>query len=394
MTQKKQVNPDDSLLARYQQMVQAGTIKDDAAQREVLASLEALAAGLGRKRGRFRKSAPVRGLYIWGNVGRGKSMLMDLFYENAPVAKKSRIHFHSFMQVVHARIHQLRKDGRGDPVMMLAKELAAETALLCFDELQATDVADASLLHRLFSGLFDAGVVIVSTSNHPPASLYTGGHQRERFNAFIALIEQHMQVAALSSPSDYRHMQIKSLRQVYFSPLGPMADGFIADVLEHVCGDARPTPDSISVQGRVTEFTSYSSPPPAGGRPGGGHNETASLNNAPLLTSPLRGEELAVGRFTFTQLCEAALGPADYLAIAKRLDTVILTGIPKLSPEKRNEAKRFVTLIDALYENKVKLIATAEAPPAELYSDGDGSFEFKRTVSRLAEMQSEKYLQE
>ncbi|MDE3060867.1 MAG: AFG1 family ATPase [Pseudomonadota bacterium] len=364
MPSKKQASaaPDASLQARYDRQVTAGCIKDDAAQRNVLALLEDLAGGLGQKSlaRLFRKPEARRGLYIWGNVGRGKSMLMEMFFEAVPLEKKRRVHFHAFMQEVHARIHRLRQEGRGDPVALLAQQLAQEASLLCFDELQATDVADATLLYRLFSGLFEAEVVVVSTSNHPPANLYTGGVQRERFAKFITLIEEKMQVAALSSPADYRQMQMKSLEQVYFYPLGAAAEAFVAGVIERICASSKPKSDTLAVHGRTTMFSLY---------------------------------DESIGRFTFRELCESALGPADYLALAGRLDTLILTNIPRLSPEKRNEAKRFVTLIDALYEHKVKLIATAAAPPQELYSEGDGTFEFQRTVSRLVEMQSQQYMQ-
>jgi len=221
MPPKKQATAANTLPVCYQQLVAQGTIKDDAAQRQVLAALERLSAQLAKpKRGVFSKKPAIAGLYIWGNVGRGKSMLMDLFYQQSPVKTKRRAHFHAFMQEVHGRIHQLRQEGLGDPVMLLAKEIASETTLLCFDELQATDVADASLLFRLFTGLFEAGVTVVSTSNHPPASLYTGGVQRERFGQFIALIEKHMQIAPLSSPADYRLIQQKKLAAGVFFTFG------------------------------------------------------------------------------------------------------------------------------------------------------------------------------
>lgn len=356
---------DAALLRQYRQRVERGEIQDDAAQREILAVLQRLcdALGVAPQGGLlsrlFGKAAPApRGCYIWGNVGRGKSMLMDLFFAQAPVEKKRRIHFHAFMQEMHGRMHALRQQGR-DPVTTLAAELAQETRLLCFDELQATDPADATVLLRLFTGLFAAGVVVVSTSNRPPESLYTGDVQAERFTPFIALIEERMQVLALSSATDYRHAQRASMKRVFFHPLGKEADAFVAQSIHHLCGEARPRRDEFVVQGRHLPFTLY----------------------AP-----------DIGVFSFRELCAQALGPADYLAIAKRLDTVVLTGIPRLTPEMRNEAKRFVTLIDALYEQKVLLIATAAAAPEQLYTEGHGSFEFARTVSRLAEMQSEKYI--
>ncbi len=366
----KQVAADILLEKRYDALVAAGTITDDKAQREVLAALEALLARVEAPNthgllGKLFGKAPQthRGLYIWGNVGRGKSMLMDLFFEQAEGISKRRVHFHAFMQEVHKRIHQIRNQSgyAGDPVAELAKKIASENTLLCFDELQATDPADASLLHRFFTGLFEHGAVVVSTSNHPPVSLYTGVVQRERFAKFITLLEGNMQVIALSSASDYRRRQIKSMQKLYFYPLGAEANAFVDGVVSQLDGGNAAAKGSIEVQGRTTRFTLY-------------HH--------------------TIGRFSFKELCSTNLGPADYLALADRLDTVILTDIPTLSPEQRNEAKRFVTLIDALYEHKVKLICTAAAAPEALYSDGDGSFEFQRTGSRLAEMQSEKYLQE
>jgi cell division protein ZapE len=371
---RKKQPPASPLRAAYDQLVEGRRIRDDAAQREVLLALEGVSSRLLSKRsgGLLKKkvAAPAQGLYIWGNVGRGKSMLMDLFFQNIPVEKKRRVHFHAFMQEVHARIHKIRqesqrghahlKGGGADPVATLAKEISAETSLLCFDELQAHDVTDATLLYRLFHGLFEGGVTIVSTSNHPPASLYTGGIQRERFAKFIALIEEKMNVASLSSPKDYRRTQIKSLETSYVWPLGAKADAFIAETLARLTGGAAAAKSRLAVGKRSLTYTSYDG---------------------------------SIGRFTFAELCETALGPADYLAIARKLDTVILTGVPELPPEKRNEAKRFVTLIDALYEHKVKLLVTAAAPPERIYAQGDGSFEFQRTVSRLMEMQSANWME-
>ncbi len=360
-----------TLSTQYDRLVAERGLKDDASQRDVLAIFEQLCQRLvmpvQQERSLLDKllkkekaSQAPAGIYLWGNVGRGKSMLMDLFFNNAPVANKRRVHFHAFMQEVHSRIHQLRQEDRrtntgGDPVAVLAQQVASETSLLCFDELQATDVADATLLFRLFQGLISGGVTIVSTSNHPPKSLYTGGIQRERFNKFISLIEEHMRVVSLSSPHDYRHMQLKSVDRRYFYPLGGVADAYVADALEKLCSDTHPVKETLKVQGRKITFPVYDN---------------------------------AIGIFTFRDICETALGPADYLAIAQRCDTIILTGIPKLAAEKRNEAKRFVTLVDALYEHKVELLCTAAVPAEQIYSEGDGSFEFKRTVSRLAEMQS------
>ncbi len=356
----------------YHALVSEGRFTLDPAQLDVLAHLQALYEQLAemkeRKSGLLsflqKPAAAPQSLYIWGNVGRGKSMLMDLFFDAAPVEKKTRIHFHRFMQNVHARLHDLRGLAQknptfGDPMMVLVDEIIANTQLLCFDELQATDVADASLIFRLFEGLLEAGVVIVSTSNHPPASLYTGGVQKERFNKLTALLEAKMQVVALTSPRDYRMQAMKSLHRVYFSPLGKDADLFVEHTLNILAPENRPSQLVLEVNGRKLALTMKS----------------ASIACA-----------------SFDSLCEMPLGPADYLAIAEACETLVLTGIPLLSPEKRNEAKRFVTLIDALYENKTKLICTAAAPAGALYPTGDGSFEFQRTVSRLHEMQSEGYL--
>lgn len=359
MTAKKQPLSHNLLATRYEALVAGRKIIDDDAQRGVLKHLQALLDSFAPKKRSFFGKAKTpeikNSLYIWGSVGRGKSMLMDLFFEAAPLSNKRRVHFHAFMQEVHARIHQLRQSGAGDPVAILARELADAHPLLCFDELQATDVADASLLFRLFEGLFARGVSVVSTSNHPPSSLYTGGVQAERFEKFIALLEEKMDIAALSSPEDYRYLQGETTQKTYVCPLGAEADAFIAAMIY----GKKTSEEILAVQGRKLPFIAYDG---------------------------------TMGRFTFHDLCETALGPADYLALARRLKTLILTDIPRLSPEKRNEAKRFVTLIDTLYEHKVKLIATAAVPPEAIYIDGHGAFEFHRTVSRLVEMQSGNYL--
>lgn len=362
------------LITHYRQLVAGGRIFEDAVQLEVLYRLQVLydafasqqqnSKGLRALFSWAREKPEIRGVYLWGNVGRGKSMLMDMFFEAVPVEAKRRVHFHQFMQEMHTRLHELRQTeavrrGGGDPTAIVIREMAENVDLLCFDELQATDVVDASLIFRLFDGLLAEGVAIVSTSNHPPSSIYTGFVQRERFQKIIDLIETRMDVVALTSPQDYRHRQLQSLHKVYFQPLGVQADAQIRQVIQRLVPDSRPSPKILDVQGRQVRMAAY---------------------------------EDEIGLASFRELCEAPLGPADYLAIAKRFSTLVLTGIPKMKPEKRNEAKRFVTLVDALYEHKVTLIATADAPPAELYPEGDGSFEFQRTVSRLAEMQSETYL--
>lgn len=360
MQNNSKINLSDS----YTALVDAGSIQNDREQQNLLLMLQQTLDGLiaPKKKtllGKPKPSAKIASLYIYGNVGRGKSMLMDLFFNAVPsTIKKRRVHFHAFMQEVHLRIHKIRQKGAGDPVSMLANEIAKETELLCFDELQATDVTDATLLYRLFERLFASNICIVSTSNRPPAALYTGGVQAERFDKFIGLIEDKMTVAALSSPDDYRYQQGYQQLRYYFYPLGEHADRFIAQNLKNMGIHNEASTENLMVQGRNIEFKAYS------------HK---------------------IGFFTFKELCETMLGAADYLALAKRLHTIFLVNIPKLSAEKRNEAKRFSTLIDTLYEYKIKLICTAEAHAEELYQEGDGSFEFKRTVSRLIEMQSTGY---
>ncbi|MEZ5691546.1 MAG: cell division protein ZapE [Rickettsiales bacterium] len=350
------------LIDSYQKLVECQEIEDNEAQRQVLVLLQDILDKLlaPSKKSLFsliKSDDDIKGIYIYGDVGRGKSMIMDLFFnvipENHKYIKKRRIHFHAFMQEVHSRIHKLRKKHMEDPVAKLAEEIAQETNLLCFDELQATDVTDATLLYRLFEGMFAGGVCVVSTSNRPPEELYTGGVQAERFDKFISLIKDRMRVENLSSNRDYRYDDVDDKLEFFHYPLGEYADRFISNMFAklQISGEAKK--ETIIVHGRKVVFDYYDD---------------------------------RVGVFTFHELCGQMLGAADYLAIAGWLDTIFITAIPKLSKEQRNEAKRFVTLIDALYEHKVRLICTAEVPPEEIYNDGDGSFEFKRTVSRIVEM--------
>lgn len=355
----------NNLTRSYQQLVEQGRIKNDEAQQKLLALLQDTLDRLREPKknpffGKAKSALVPHSLYIYGNVGRGKSMLMDLFFSAVPEKniKKRRVHFHAFMQEVHARIHKLRQEKVEDPVATLANEIARDTQLLCFDELQATDVADATILYRLFDGLFTNNICIISTSNRQPDSLYTGGVQAERFNDFIRLIENKMTVVTLSSPDDYRHHQGRNQHSTYHYPLDKEADNFIEKILKNLGAIQPASKEILVVHGRKVEFEAYNG---------------------------------KIGIFTFNKLCTEMLGAADYLAIARRLDTIILTDIPKLSAEQRNEAKRFVTLIDNLYEHKTKLICTAEVPAEKIYEEGDGAFEFKRTVSRLIEMQSDKY---
>lgn len=355
------------LIDNYKKLVDQQQIESNDAQLQVLELLQdifdkLLAPPKKSFFGRKKTKEHIKGLYIHGDVGRGKSMLMDLFFnvvpENNKHIKKRRIHFHVFMQEVHLRIHELRKKYVEDPVATLAKEIAQEINLLCFDELQATDVTDATLLYRLFSGMFAAGVCVVSTSNRPPEELYTGGVQAERFEKFIDIIKEKMTVVRLKSGEDYRYREKEHHPLNYYYPLDNGAENFIAGKLKKLKVKEDLKKETMVIHGRKFTFNTYNQ---------------------------------KIGIFTFHELCTQMLGAADYLALARRLETVIITAIPKLQPEQRNEAKRFVTLIDTLYEHKIRLICTAEVKPEEIYKDGDGSFEFARTVSRLTEMQSENY---
>ena len=355
----------------------AGEIHADPVQERIVLRLQsvhdqltAMAAhparpGLLARWGLARAPKPVsgpHGLYIWGPVGRGKSMLMDLFFAHARVQKKRRVHFHEFMQECHDRIHRWRQNHEvsrtSEPIRPLARAIADEARLLCFDEFQVHDIADAMILGRLFFALFELGVVMVATSNRPPDDLYKGGLQRELFVPFIGLIKQKLDVMSLEGATDYRLERLGRM-PVYHAPDGPEAKAALAEAFQRLTLGVPAQPDQITIKGRV-------------------------------LPVPRAAE--GVAWFTFPDLCNRALGAGDYLAIARRYHTVVLEGIPAMSPETRDQAKRFVTLIDALYERKVNLICSAAAQPEYLYPMGEGAFEFQRTASRLEEMQSAEYL--
>lgn len=359
----------------YAALLSAKAISFDRAQKRIVDTLQVMfdyvSSDTFQVRGqgffaklRNRNVLPARcGMYIWGGVGRGKSMLMDLFYNLAPVEKKRRIHFHAFMREVHARIHEMRQSGgnKDDGLLnALADELSEGCLLLCLDEFQVHDITDASILSRLFVALFQKGVLVITTSNRPPEDLYKNGIQREQFLPFIELMNKHMEVCELASQTDYRLEQMKSLKQVYFSPLGPAADNFMHDNSYNLTRGQRAKSTTMIIQNRK-------------------------------ITIPWCAGDVAW--FTFEQLCGSPLGAGDYLELAESFHTILLQDIPELSPDKRNEAKRFVTLIDAMYERKTNLICTAAVPPEGLYPQGDGSFEFGRTISRLKEMQSHEYLE-
>lgn len=360
----------NSLKSAYSKLVKKGTIKEDKQQLEVIKTFQSTADAIGEYRSGkgagfalkklFGKTEPAPdGIYIWGGVGRGKSMLMDLFYENLKVKRKKRVHFHAFMLDVHQRVYEWREKNDGDPVPDVAGAIAKEAWVLCFDELQVTDIGDAMILGRLFEQLFEYGVVVICTSNRPPDDLYKDGLQRDRFIPFIDVFKEKLKVLELDSKKDYRLEHFKGLQSVYLKEKGKKAEKFLKDTFTELTNGAKLEKREIKTFGRKITLKKT-------------HGDVAWCD--------------------FTELCEEALGAADYGQIASEFNTLLLGNIPVLSKEKRNEAKRFVTLIDELYEHKVKLICTAEAEPKKLYKKGDGSFEFERTASRLIEMQSDKYL--
>jgi len=345
----------------YDARARAGDLRPDAGQRAVLPVLEALRlwfeapprpAGL---RGLFRKPPPPPpGLYLWGEVGRGKSMLMDLFVAACAGTDKRRIHFHAFMQEVHAGMHAARTRGVTDALAPVAADLARGLRLLALDEMQITDITDAMVVGRLFELLMAAGVVIVTTSNRPPDDLYKDGLNRALFLPFIAFLNARLTVHRIESETDYRQHRLAGA-QVWFTPADATARARIDALWSDLTGGDAGSPLALTVKGRRVVLPRH-------------HNGTA--------------------RAGFWDLCGQPLGPADYLAIAEALRLLVIEDIPRLSAANYNEARRFVTLIDTLYEARVRLVVSAADLPDRLYLEGAGSFEFARTVSRLAEMQS------
>ncbi|EBA08373.1 cell division protein ZapE [Sagittula stellata] len=339
----------------YAKRVEAGRLQPDEAQRVALPAFERIRAELADppKRGLFRKAPePPKGLYLWGGVGRGKSMLMDLFVETLNVPAR-RTHFHSFMQEIQSEMHRLRKEGVEDPIKPIAKAVADSAKVLAFDEMQITDITDAMIVGRLFEQLFNAGTVVVTTSNRLPDDLYKDGLNRQLFLPFIDLIKDKLEVRELASKTDHRQHRLAGA-QVYFTPANAQSREKIDEIWEELTHGIEETL-TLHVKGREVELPRYRN---------------------------------AMARASFFDLCGRALGPADYLALADAVRVLVMEDIPRLSRHNFNEAKRFVTLIDALYEARVRLIATAAAEPESLYVEGAGSFEFERTASRLREMQA------
>ncbi|HEX2762340.1 MAG TPA: cell division protein ZapE [Allosphingosinicella sp.] len=355
--------------ARYRALVAAGELKPDADQARAVALLDRLELALAERPGLFSRlvgKAPPRprGVYLWGGVGRGKSMLMDLAFAAIEAGPKRRVHFHEFMLEVHERLRAEREKEESDPIPPVARAIAANARLLAFDEMVINNSADAMILSRLFSQLLDEGVTVVTTSNRPPRDLYLGGLNRELFLPFIDLIERELDVVALNGPTDYRRERLGGF-PTWYVPNGPEATQALSAAFFRLTD--YPPEDRENVPS--------SDIPVSGGR---------------MLHVPKCLKGVAV--FSFKRLCDEPRGAADYLAVARRFHSVIIVGIPLMGPEKRNEAARFMTLIDALYEHRVKLLAAADGPPEGLYPAGDGAFEFQRTASRLIEMQSEAYL--
>ncbi len=368
-----------SVVEQLNALTASGELKADAAQLGVAAHLDRLLSDLKLRKPAKKKSAlgwmfarkasaspSVKGLYVHGSVGRGKTMLMDMFFQMAPVEKKRRCHFHEFMADVHNRVHAHRqklKNGetkQADPIPPVAAQLLAEAELLCFDEFTVTDIADAMILARLFTELFANGCTLVTTSNVVPDNLYKDGLNRGLFLPFIDLLKQNVEVVSLDSPIDYRMEKVKSL-PVYVTPLDGAADQAMDMAWHHLTAGQVVAPVEIEMKGRSVLV------PRAAGR---------------------------VARFTFRDLCEKPLGASDFLAIADRFDTVFIDHIPLLSADRRNETKRFIILIDALYDHTVRLFASAAAMPEDLLGTRKGTegFEFDRTASRLFEMRSADYL--
>jgi cell division protein ZapE len=353
----------ETLTETYTRLAGEGRLESDPAQLALLPEFERIRRALegqpakrGGLMGLFHKEpeAP-KGLYLWGGVGRGKSMLMDLFFASVAIEAKRRVHFHAFMQEVQTGLHEARKTGVDDAILPVAKAISDRIRLLCFDEMQITDIADAMIVGRLFQQLFDAGVTVVTTSNRAPDALYENGLNRGIFLPFIALLKAHMVVWELASPTDYRQHKLAGT-PAYFTPANAAARAAIDRLWHDMTAGTAVETLVLRIKGREVVIPAFAN---------------------------------GVARARFYDLCAQPLGPADYLALAEAVRVLILEDVPRLSSENYNEARRFVTLIDALYEAKVRLVASAADVPEKLYIEGEGTFEFERTASRLHEMQSD-----
>jgi len=362
-----------SLVQRYDDLVAGGEIARDAAQVEAARKFDLLSRRLAGSRSPGRGSAlrrlfaqgssekPIKGLYIYGEVGRGKTMLMDEFYTVAVSKRKRRAHFHEFMADVHERVHAARQASKnGDPIAVVAADIAAETRILCLDEFMVTDITDAMILSRLFGQLFENGLVLVATSNSPPEDLYKHGLNRALFLPFVNLLKRRTDIIHLIAATDYRLEKLGEA-PVYVSPLGPAADAALDRIWHRLTGTDHGHPIALPMKGR-----------------------TIAVPQA----------EMGVARFSFADLCEKPLGTGDFLKIARIFHTVLVDHIPVLKDGERNAARRLISLVDTFYDNRVKLVVSAEAEPALIYAAAEGAeaFAFKRTVSRLIEMRSEAYL--
>lgn len=371
--------PTENLTDSYQKLIDDGLIENDSAQRNIIEHLheiqDQIISNASKKdpsllnriflKDKKGKQKNIKGCYIHGDVGRGKSMIMDLFFNTTNIPNKRRVHFHSFMVEVHNELYQWRIENSdnpdlADPIVPLAERISSQTKLLCFDEFQVRDICDAMILSRLFSEMFRLGIVMIITSNCPPDELYKNGLQRESFLPFIDLLKQNVEEIKLSSQGDYRLSKLKEISTVYkVSSNEEDAESFLELTFKKLSNNAIIKPTTIEVKGRkiLLERTS---------------------------------DNILWSDFKF--LCDNTLGAGDYIEIAKRFKTILLSGIPKFTRENANECKRFITLIDELYEHKTKLICTAVAAPHYLYAEGNHMFEFQRTASRLVEMQSEEYI--